>query len=178
MIRAVGVDRWHSEMAEMPRRSQSTSKSLSEAKRCFERALEIASQQHARSYQLQAATSLARLALLEGNHQQARTVLRRPTVFLPKGSRQQTSWPPAESWNSCLMVEANTSHCVGREGVSICRPSSAQVNTRSSQITHVPPESTILRLHRNRPNLSARLRHENITQTLQLLYSFIAARRV
>jgi hypothetical protein len=58
--------------------------------------------------------------------------------------------------------------------LSICRPSSAQVNTRSSQSAHVPPESTLLRLHRNRPNLSAWLRHQDITQTLQLLYSFIA----
>jgi adenylate cyclase len=85
MIRAVGVDRWHSEMAEMPRRSQSIAKLMSEAKGCFDRAFEIASKQQARSYQLRAATRLARLALLEGKRAQARKLVSAAYGFFSEG---------------------------------------------------------------------------------------------
>jgi hypothetical protein len=85
MIRAVGIDSWHSEIPETPRRSQSIAMSLSEATGCFDRALKIAIEQQARSYQLRAATSLARLALLEGNRKQARKLLSTAYGFFTEG---------------------------------------------------------------------------------------------
>jgi len=85
MIRAVGIDSWHSEIPETPRRSQSIAKSLSEAKGCFDRALEIAIEQQARSYQLRATTSLARLAQLEGNRKQGRKLLSTAYGFFSEG---------------------------------------------------------------------------------------------
>ena len=85
MIRAVGIDSWHSEIPETPRRSQSIAMSLSEAKGCFDRALKIAIEQQARSYQLRAATGLARLALLEGNRIQARKLLSTAYGFFTEG---------------------------------------------------------------------------------------------
>jgi hypothetical protein len=59
--------------------------SLSEAKGCFDRALKIAIEQQARSYQLRAATGLARLALLEGNRIQARKLLSTAYGFFTEG---------------------------------------------------------------------------------------------
>jgi hypothetical protein len=85
MIRAVGVDRWRSEIPEIPRRSQCVAKLMAEAKGCFDRALEIAIEQQARSYQLRAATSLARLALLEGNRKPARKLLSTARGFFTEG---------------------------------------------------------------------------------------------
>jgi len=85
MIRAVGVDGWHCEIPSVSRRSQSIAKLMNEAKGCFDRALEIAIEQQARSYQLRAATSLARLALLEGNRKQAKKLLGTAHGFFTEG---------------------------------------------------------------------------------------------
>jgi predicted ATPase len=42
---------------------------------CFERAFAVAQKQNARTYQLRAATSLARLRLHQGKHDEARDLL-------------------------------------------------------------------------------------------------------
>jgi predicted ATPase len=46
-----------------------------EAEACFLRAIEIARQQQAKSWELRASTSLARLWLRQGKHYEARTLL-------------------------------------------------------------------------------------------------------
>jgi predicted negative regulator of RcsB-dependent stress response len=46
-----------------------------EARRCFERAIEVARKQSAKSFELRATTSLARLLDKQGKHDEARTML-------------------------------------------------------------------------------------------------------
>jgi predicted ATPase len=46
-----------------------------EAHKCFERALEIARKQHAKSWELRATTSLARLLASQGRRDEARAML-------------------------------------------------------------------------------------------------------
>ncbi len=48
---------------------------ISQAKSCFERAIEVARRQSAKSLQLRATTSLARLLSKQGHHNEARTTL-------------------------------------------------------------------------------------------------------
>jgi predicted ATPase len=72
IIRAVGADTWNSETAAASRSNHPALKSLSDARDCLDRALSIAVQQQARSFELRAATSLARLALLQGRRTEAK----------------------------------------------------------------------------------------------------------
>jgi predicted ATPase len=56
----------------------------------FERALAIARKQHAKSWELRAAMSKARLWRDQGKPQQARELLARSTAGLPKASTRST----------------------------------------------------------------------------------------
>jgi tetratricopeptide (TPR) repeat protein len=62
--------------ADAPSNPQSTTRNpKSEAEECFHRAIEIARRQEAKSLELRAATSLARLRRLQGRHSEARQLL-------------------------------------------------------------------------------------------------------
>ena len=72
-----------------------------EAEALFGRALDIARAQEAKSFELRAATSLARLWQREGKRVEARARWRRSTPGSPKASTRVTSSRRRRCWRSC-----------------------------------------------------------------------------
>ena len=69
-----------------------------EAETCFHRALDIARQQHAKSFELRAAMSLARLWHAQARSQDAGSLLSGIYVWFTEGFRRPTSGRPGTSW--------------------------------------------------------------------------------
>ena len=84
-----------------------------EAEACFQQALAIVRRQQAKSLELRAATSLARLWQQQGQRTAAYTLLAPITAGSPRGSTRLTSKTPGCYWRSWVdsTGEHTTLHC-------------------------------------------------------------------